>query len=158
MSVDPYSRLYWRLSDEFPEVWDDPKVLGTYVQLLIAADAMWPSRPHVPAGVDTTPLTDSGLVVMDGQRYAIRGLDKERKKRQKAGRTGAAARWSDHDGTPDRIADRITDGSAFGMPSRAKPSQDKPSQDKTRQAARATKSQKKGELTHISETLSGGAK
>ena len=165
MADDPYSRLYWRLSDEFPDVFDDPLALGTYVQLLVTADAMWPSKPHVPAGVDIGLLLDCGLVIQTGRRYAIKGLDKERKKRQKAGRKGAAGRWPDSDRNAvgnavgnadridDRIDDRILDGNAFGMPSRAKPSQDETRRDEPRQAAHATKSKKKADLTSVGDIL-----
>ena len=168
MSNDPYCRIYWRLSDEFPEVFDDAAVLGTYVQLLVAADAMWPSKPHLPAGAETAVLTECGLVELHGRRYTIKGLDKERKRRSKAGRRGAAGRWSDADRNADRIAAgnalgnavRIASGNADAMPSQAKPSQAKPSQAETNTRKREEKSpgnrERTKRLTPLNEIL--GAK
>ena len=171
MAHDPYSRLYWRLSDEFPDVFDEPAVLGTYVQLLVTADAMWPTLPHVPANVDISVLVEAGLVIERGKRYTIKGLEKERRKRQRNARRGAAARWSDDDSDPSRdaaadaLADVVartsamqthSDRNANGMPSRAKPSREEPRQAKTRRAARA-KTRGKNGLQPLDELLGGQA-
>ena len=178
MADDPYSRLYWRLSDEYPEVWDDPKVLGTYVQLLTAADGAWPSHPHMLAYVEddaVAVLTGCGLLITTGKRFTIRGLDKERKRRRSNARRGAAAKWAhaDADAVADADAHALADavahasasksqserrpnGNAIGMPSRAEPSQDEPRRDKPRRTARASKTQGKSGLVPLSDILKQG--
>ena len=164
MADDPYSRLYWRLSDEFPEVYDDDARLALWTRLLVAADQAWPSAAFLPAFAEDGALhalVDCGLVEVDGKRYHIRGLDKERKRRRKSARKGAAAKWARHnaDANADADADALAgavagvNAHAIGMPSRAEPSQDEPRRDETRQAARAKTSRKKGELTHIETVL-----
>lgn len=122
MSERPYSRLYHQLADEFPEVYDGPDLAG-YVRLLVAADQAWPTCARW-AGYVTEPelerLAAAGLVIPDGARYRIRGMEKERSKRSQAASIAARSRWSD--------ADRIADRNAETMPSKAKPSKDEPSQ------------------------------
>lgn len=122
VSGGPYSRIYWALSDEYPEVWDDAEMLGTYTQLLKDADALWPTRPKFPADAKDTVLArliSAGLVIPDGRRYTIRGLDKERSVRTASASHAANARWGNADGNAGRNAET--------MPSLAKPSQAEPS-------------------------------
>ena len=173
MAEDPYSRLYWRLSDEYPDIWDDAALLGAYVQLLVPADMAWPSKPHRPALVDPDAyarLVECGLVEEEGQRYTVRGLDKHRRRRQRAGRTGARERWRKATAEEDAEvlsevtaqvtamqshSDRTDDRTAIGMPSRAKPSQDEPRRDKTRRTARE-KTRGKNGPEHIGDVLGSG--
>lgn len=121
MSERPYSRLYHQLADEFPEVYDGPDLAG-YVRLLVAADQAWPTCARW-AGYVTEPelerLAAAGLVIPDGARYRIRGMEKERSKRSQAASIAARSRWSD--------ADRNADRNAETMPSKAEPSKDEPS-------------------------------
>jgi hypothetical protein len=161
MANDPYCRLYWRLSDEYPAMFDEPVQLGTYVRLLMYADMAWPSRPHLPADLDAGAvgaLEAAGLVTVEGKRYAIRGLDKERRHRRKAARKGAAVRW--HSGGSDdaaALAARVADANAYanaspnGMPSRAEPSRAEP----TRAHARVVRARGAGKPEQIGKTLGG---
>jgi len=172
MADDPYSRLYWRLSDEFPTIYDDDASLALWVRLLVAADQAWPAAPFLPAFADDAALAHlvaAELVSVNGTRYRIRGLDKERKRRRKSARKGANARWSESDAQADAdaLAHAIADANAYqdadanadanadavAMPSRAKPSRDEPRKAKTRQAAGATKSQKTRRLTPLNDIL-----
>jgi hypothetical protein len=148
MSERPYSRLYHELSDEYPDVYDGP-LLADYVRLLVAADQAYPSRARW-AGYTTKrnldQLADSGLVICDGARYAIRGMEGERKRRSDAARNAADARWGNAGrnaggiagGNAGGNADRIAGGNAGGvappMPSQAKPSQDETRQDEPSRA------------------------
>jgi hypothetical protein len=93
----PYSRVYWTIPDDpmFTEVWANDKALATWLRLLILADQCYPSSAPLPAksGI-IRQLIDSGLVIeRPGQRYTIRGLEKERAMRSQSGRNGAAVRW-----------------------------------------------------------------
>ena len=93
MSDRPYSRLYHELADEYPDLFDSPD-LACYVRLLVAADQAWPSKARWAGYVEQDEidrLAATGLVVIDGRRYTIKGLEKERRRRsshaRKAGRT-----------------------------------------------------------------------
>jgi hypothetical protein len=110
---DPYIQVYWRLSEEYPQVWDDDKALAWFVRLLKAADGMWPSAADVPVGVPSRTwrlLTDGDdpLVIRDGRRFRIRGMDKRRNARSSAASNAARMRWSN--------AGRIAMGNAETMP------------------------------------------
>ena len=150
MADEPYTRVYHKLADEYPAIYDDASALGTYVQLLIQADQSWPTAAFVPAFIDSSTLealTDCGLVEMDGKRYRVKGLDKERKRRRSAARKGATERWSKADAhaDADALASVVRNASAMqthsersanGMPSRAEPSKAEPSRTKTNRTAR----------------------
>ena len=159
MADDPYSRLYWRLSDEYPEVWDDPKVLGTYVQLLTAAEGAWPSHPHMLAYVEddaVNTLTDCGLLVIKGKRFTIKGLDKERKKRSSHARKAASARYgqSSEQEASTALSNLVSTArsTAQTMPRLDETRRDEPSKDKTRRTARVDHEKKRG-LAPIREML-----
>ena len=171
MADDPYTRVYHKLADEYPAINDDAAALGTYIQLLIQADQAWPTAAFVPAFVDPDildALTGCGLVEMDGKRYRMKGLEKERRQRRRAARKGATERWNRT--TADADADALasvtgqaaamqshmqthSERNAIGMPSLAKPSQDEPNRAKTNRTAR---DRSRG-LEPLSEFL-GGAK
>ena len=161
MADDPYTRVYWRLSDEYPDVWDDAATLGAYVQLLCQADMAWPSKPHRPSLIDDdayTRLVDCGLVIEEGKRYTVRGLDKHRRARRRSARKGARKRWedADADADADALASVIADANAYavGMPSRAEPSRAEPRKAKTRRDARVKTRGKTG-LKPLSDMLGG---
>ncbi|MFN8520752.1 MAG: hypothetical protein U0667_15455, partial [Chloroflexota bacterium] len=85
-SEDPYSRLYWRLIDEYPDVWANDRLLASYARLLVIADAQWPASADRPASVPDAAwkaLVSVGLVIPEarGQRFRIRGMDKMRNAR-----------------------------------------------------------------------------
>lgn len=112
---DPYLELYWRLAEEYPEVWDDDRALAWYVRLLKGAEAAWPTAADTPAGIHprTWALLVGGtdaLVIPEanGRRYRIRGLDKKRDARSTAASKAARSRW--------RNAGRNAHGNAETMP------------------------------------------
>jgi hypothetical protein len=125
MNGDPYTRIYHKLADEFPEVYDGPDLAG-YVRLLIAADQAWPTSARW-AGYVTRPTLDrlvaTGLILVDGLRYRIKGMDKEREARSESASNAARSRW----GNATRNADGNATRNAETMPSRAEPSQTEPS-------------------------------
>lgn len=102
---DPYSRLYHRLADEFPDIWGDDRALATWVRLLRIADASWPMKPPLPRSVRPAPLrtlVQAELVVVVGDCYTVRGLDAERSRRKDAAAHAAALRWHSN-GTADAM-------------------------------------------------------
>lgn len=95
MADGPFSRVYHQLADEYPEVYDSPDLAG-YIRLLVLADQAFPSAAHwagVVSRAAVQRLSASGLVILDGGRYRIRGLDKERAARSESARRNALARW-----------------------------------------------------------------
>jgi len=59
VSDRPYSRLYWELLSEFPEVASDCELMGAYALLLIGADMAWDgkeSNPFLPRHIKDTTL------------------------------------------------------------------------------------------------------
>jgi hypothetical protein len=113
---DPYAKVYHRLADEYPEMYDSPDLAG-YVRLLVAADQAWPSRARWAGYVDDLTLArlvKTGLVIVDGSRYSIRGMDKERGPKRDAARDAARVRWGNADGNADRNADGNADRNADG--------------------------------------------
>ena len=112
---DPYVRVYYRIvnDERFADVYHDARPLGTWLQLLLLADAMFPADAPLPAHV-TRPalkvLVDAGLVelALHGH-YRMHGLASERHKCTESARIASAVRWH-------------TERNAEGMPSRAEPS------------------------------------
>jgi hypothetical protein len=95
-SPEVFSRVYHKLADEFPEVYDSDD-LGGYVRLLVAADQAWPASARWAGLVNKATLARlvaSSLVERHGSRYRIRGLDNEREARSHAGRNAARMRWA----------------------------------------------------------------
>ena len=115
-----YVRVYQTVVDDpkFAGIYDDDHHFSTWVRLLMAADAIWPASCPIPFGTrkaSLTALVDAGIVDLGtGNRFRIRGLDKEREERSKSARNAAAMRWHS-----DRNADP--------MPSRAEQSKAEPS-------------------------------
>lgn len=93
--ADPYSRIYWRFQDEFPEVYADDRALALWLRLLIVAEGSYPAAAMLPRkmrGNVLQVLVDAGLVtLLPGDRYRVRGLDAERERRSEHGRTGGLA-------------------------------------------------------------------
>lgn len=75
------------LREHHAEVWNDPTLLGTFVQLLARADKLWPTPADLPRQVDDAhlqALVKSKLVkLLPDFCYQIKGLDKLRQARQK---------------------------------------------------------------------------
>ena len=126
-TLEPYSRLYHKLADEYPEVYDSPDLAG-YCRLLVAADQAWPTAARW-AGLASRQCFDRlvacGLVIPDGQRYRIRGLDKHRIARSKAAARAAQYRWN-APRNADGNAPRIADSNAEVMPRRDETRRDEP--------------------------------
>lgn len=124
MSERPYTRVYHQLADEYPDIYDGTD-LAAFVRLLIAADQTWPSSARW-AGYATRPevqrLADAGLLHIDGVRYRIRGMDKERNARSNAASNAARIRWGNADGNAETMPNQAKPSQA--EPSRAKPSPD----------------------------------
>lgn len=118
MTSGPYSRVYWSLVDDpmFVKVYDNPSALGTWLQMLLIADAMWPaSAPMPPRNPTVRMLIACGLVIeKPANRYSLRGLQAEREHRSASGRNAAAVRWQ-------------SKGNADPMPRQAETSIDKTS-------------------------------
>lgn len=93
-----YSRLYWRLASEHPEVWCSPVLLGTYMQALATAEQAYPHpalRPSTCAARQWRQLVAVGLVVEVPGGYTMRGLVKEREARSARARRNAKGRYGD---------------------------------------------------------------
>lgn len=97
MSGRPYSRVYHEIVEHprFEKVYQNPGALGTWLQMLLTADAMYPMPAPMPPRTPTVRLLiDTGLVVeRPGNRYSMRGLDAERERRSSSARIGAEKRW-----------------------------------------------------------------
>jgi len=107
---------YEDLETNFPEVWRDARSFWTWARMAAQADRLWPDRPEVPAWPTKTVLkrlVELGLVVLvDGGRYTVRGLDKKRQEELErrtlasdSARNAAASRWS-RSRSADRSAER----------------------------------------------------
>ena len=96
MNDTRYSRLYWRLSSEYPTVWGDAKLLGAYVHCLVAAEMAYPhpaARPASCSPASFRKLAEAGLVLERPGGYTVLGLEKERATRTAAGKRAARGRW-----------------------------------------------------------------
>jgi len=103
----PYSRVYHRLQVEYRAVFDDETALGTWLRLLVIADATYPSPAHLPRRCNSralAKLVEAGLVTVDDDLYTVRGLTGERERRSAQGRAGGRAfreRLTNAQRTPD---------------------------------------------------------
>ena len=97
MAEGKYSRVYHEvMTDErFTEVWKRPALFGTWVQMLLMADLVWPIPAPLPVKTARVRhLIGLGLVLeRPGNRYTIVGLDRERERRSGVGRHAADVRW-----------------------------------------------------------------
>src|SRR5688572_5920664 len=97
MADRPYSRVYHEIVDHprFERVYRNPNALGTWLQMLLTSDAMYPMTPPMPPRTPTVRLLiDTGLVEeRPGNRYSMHGLKAERERRSDAARNAAAVRW-----------------------------------------------------------------
>lgn len=119
---DPYSRLYHKIKDEYPHVYDDDRSWAAYTRLLMLADASWPLRPPVPASTNRKALAvlaGAGLVIIDRDSYTIRGLEKLRTEKRDAARNAAVQRWHSASNA---------DASDTRMPTRPAPTRPDPNQ------------------------------
>jgi len=121
-----YCRVYYSIKDDpkFESIFDDDRHLATWLRLLIAADAIWPASPDLPASArkqSVAALVAAKLVdLKSGGRYRIHGLDAERGARSQNARASAAHRThSERSANADRTL--------TSRARRAEPSQDEPS-------------------------------
>jgi hypothetical protein len=98
MADRPYSRVYFEIvgHPRFERVYRNPNALGTWLQMLLTADAMYPMTPPMPPRNPTVRLLiDAGLVEeRSGNCYSMRGLEAERERRSEIGRNAVAVRWN----------------------------------------------------------------
>lgn len=94
-----YARVYFSIEDDerFRDVYHDPRHLGTWLQLLLVAEAMYPLAAPLPAYVSKGSLkvlVDAGIIdLCPHQHYRVHGLASEREKRAEKARLAAAVRW-----------------------------------------------------------------
>jgi len=164
-NTDPYSRSYWRFADEFPEIYANDATLALWSRLRDEADKAWPSSAALPYGVKKRALrllVEAELVIpQPGNRYRIRGLDKERERRAEWGRRSANARWDrmreqeamDATADDDSIANAMRPHSERS----AESMQDKTRQDKTRQEETRRALSARDGLPHITAAVERAA-
>lgn len=121
----PYSRVYWSIhaDTKFDGIREDVRHIGSWTILLTLADMAWPSVAYVPPSIPVDSfhaLVAAGLVDdLANGRFRVKGLDAERKRRQKSARKGAVARWRNANASAN--AERTQSGrSPSGMPRRDK--------------------------------------
>lgn len=138
-----YVRVYHTIVDDprFADVFHHPVRLGTWLQLLLLADALYPASAPMPPYVNRAAvkvLADCGLIELAGHgQYRVHGLAAERAKRSQSGRTGAAMRWHG-------------DGNAEPMHTRAEPNRTEPTRSQSDFARRVKKTQER--LSEMRET------
>jgi hypothetical protein len=123
-----YVRVYRTiLTDEkFVDVRADRACLGTWLLLLLDADALWPAPASVPRWASdehVALLSKVELIVLEpGDRFRVKGLDAERSAQRAKAKGAADARWNAPSNAPSNAqADAKT------MP----PNPTKPNQDST---------------------------
>lgn len=138
-------RVYYSIvtDERFADIYHDPRHLGTWLQLLLVADAMFPAASPLPAFVDPDSvevLVKAGLIEeMPHKHFRVHGLSSEREKRSHSARNAAAMRWHTDTGTVRN---------AEPMPSRAEQEQEQ------EQSSSAPASGKNGD-DPVAETLFG---
>ena len=85
---DPYVRVYYRINSDDKFVGLGVAAVGTWVKLLIVADAMHPAAAPIPRWVEEEPLAElvkAGIVdLYPGDSFRIHGLVAEREARSAA--------------------------------------------------------------------------
>lgn len=113
MAHGPYSRVYHELAEDYPEVYDGP-LLADFVRLLIAADQAYPTRAKWRGLAGERAIarlaaigTEDGrgaLVILEGNRYSVRGIEKERALRSQKASNAAAVRWHSTSNAPSNAS------------------------------------------------------
>jgi hypothetical protein len=84
----PYSRVYWSINEDekFDGIRDEPKLVGAWLLMLIAADQAYPSPAYLLPQVtraSVARLAEAGIIdILDGHRFRVRGLQAEREMRK----------------------------------------------------------------------------
>jgi hypothetical protein len=94
-----YVRVYYSIvnDDRFAAIYHDARHLGTWLQLLLVADAMYPADSPLPAYIHRASvrvLVEAGLVEeRPHQHFRLHGLASERALRSQSARNANAVRW-----------------------------------------------------------------
>ena len=94
-----YVSVYYSIvnDERFAEIYHVPSRLGTWLQLLLVADAMFPADAPIPSYVhrpSLKALVGCGLVeIRAHQHFRMHGLASEREMRSHSARNAAAVRW-----------------------------------------------------------------
>jgi hypothetical protein len=92
----PYSRVYWRFRDEFPDVYQDKETFGWWTTLLMIAEGAHPSAADLPRKLrqpTLDKLVKCGLVtLLSGDRFRVLGVEEERARRNSEQRNGGTVR------------------------------------------------------------------
>jgi hypothetical protein len=99
MAEGGYTRIYWQLAAEYPDVWADDHALALYVRLLTGAEQWYPSdAPRTlmrRSRAAYALLVRHGLVIETAHAcYTCAGLAKERAARSARARYAAGMRWA----------------------------------------------------------------
>lgn len=92
-----YVRVYTTIIDDerFRDVYPNDAAIGTWLKLLLTADAVWPASCDLPRWVrpsNLNLLVDAGVVeLLPAHRYRIHGLDNERSRRAASAAVGGLA-------------------------------------------------------------------
>ena len=122
MAKGPYSRVYHELADDYPEVYDTP-LLADFLRLLVAAEQAYPTRAKWVGHTTSRAIARlaaigadderGALVILDGQRYSMKGLDSERGRRMLKASNAARSRWA-NDPSSGSNAQSNASGNAHG--------------------------------------------
>ncbi len=89
---EPYSRIYWSVIEDYPDIYEDDAAFSLWVRMLLEADAAYPMKPRLPRTTRAMGvLADAGLLIIERNRYTILGLTQERDRRSEQGRAGGVA-------------------------------------------------------------------
>jgi hypothetical protein len=150
-----YERIYHDVVDDpdMAPIYANDLAWSTWTKLLLIGGSAWPSSGMLPAGLNRVGLricVEYGAVIVEGVRFRIRGMDKERAARSEKARRAANAlhggsgriESEDDDGMqthPPSSANGMqtqSSSSANGVPSQAKTRRAEQSKDESEQSAR----------------------
>lgn len=90
-------RVYYEFAEEYTAIFDNNDLLATWLRLLMLAHGVWPAPAVLPRSVsnaDADALASAGLIeLLQGDRFRVRGVDKERGPVRDRARSAAKARW-----------------------------------------------------------------
>lgn len=108
---DPYVRVYYRVITDprFEAIYSDARALGTWLQLLLYADAMYPAPAPLPTYIhrpSLKALVDAGIIELGKHsHYVVHGLASEREMRAHSARNAAAKRWHSNGNADPMLAE-----------------------------------------------------
>jgi hypothetical protein len=100
-----HSQVDHKVFTEYGDLMDEDATLATFIRMLVEANDAWPRHPywHGHDDIAVAKLKTAGLVIIEGKRYTIRGLDKRRQTRRDAATAAARAKHAIR--TANRTAD-----------------------------------------------------